>query len=67
MTELGNTYKGCEMVEDKPRKLSKRKLAAIIEALTERLAGEVETSIPIKDYKEALLWAQQKIQKGNSS
>lgn len=48
------------MTENKPRKLSKKKLAAIIEALTERLAGDVETSIPVKDYEEALLWAQQK-------
>lgn len=48
------------MIEDSTRKLSKKRLGAIIEALTERIAGEHETEFSTKDYEEALKWARQK-------
>jgi hypothetical protein len=42
--------------------LTKKRLRAVIEALTARLAGAIDTDIPREDYEQALLWAQAKLQ-----
>lgn len=52
------------MIVDKTRKLSKRRLGVIIEALTARLSGEIDiVDVTNNDYEEALIWAQQKLRK----
>lgn len=51
------------MIEDKPRRLTRKRLRAIIEALACRLAGPIETNIEHDDYTNALLWAQQEIER----
>lgn len=51
------------MVVDKTRKLSKKRLDVIIEALNARLSGEIEDAYEVEDYQEARLWAQQQREK----
>lgn len=41
--------------------LTKKRLLAIREALTARLAGAIESDIERKDYKAALEWAEAKV------
>jgi hypothetical protein len=41
-------------------RLTKQRLDAIVDALTARLVGEIETDIPVAAYVAALRWAQQR-------
>lgn len=53
-----------DFIEDKPRALTKKRLDAIIEALTSRLAGAIEGDR--EPYEAALIWARQQIAKRTS-